>query len=497
MSRPLFAVLLSVGSLSPAVVRADIVQDWNDTLCTMAELVVAKHNPGVPTRAMAMMNGSIYDVFQAIDRTHVPFKVDTFAPDASRDAAVSQAAYRVLSDVYPEYQTTLDSTLATQLGGIADGAAKTAGIDLGNFIAQKYMDSHQNDGWNLPDQYTPTVGPGHWSSDPLHPGQKGWGADWGSVHPWAMPSPDHFDAMAPFTLADLGSQRYTEAFNEVKAYGALDSAVRTDEQTEIGHFWAYDRPGTGAPPVLFIENLIDIGNQVGNTPEDNARMFAMASIAAADAVIAAWDVKYEVDLWRPIQGIRDAANDGNPDTDPDPSWVYFGAPGDDPNRSTDDFTPPFPAYTSGHATMGGAFFKAVELFYGTNDFGVADALIGVDPLTGEYTLHSSEPGSGGAREYVRFTQDGSLGPGLENSPEGENTMSRIYLGIHWRMDQEDGQALGRAIAEYVAGNHFQAVPEPSAIMLAGLCLAGLSIPRYLRRSVATDVAGLELSAGTT
>ena len=149
-------------------------------------------------------------------------------------------------------------------------------------------------------------------------------------------------------------------------------------------------------------------------------------------------------------------------------WAH---PATIPAAATDDFTPPFPAYVSGHATMGGAIFKSLELFYGTNDFAAADAAIGVDPVTGQYTLHSSEPGSGLVRDYyVRFTQDGPLGPGLENSPEGENSMSRIYLGVHWRMDQEDGQALGRAVAQYVAANFFQAVPEPSSALLA---IAGL------------------------
>jgi hypothetical protein len=192
----------------------------------------------------------------------------------------------------------------------------------------------------------------------------------------------------------------------------------------------------------------------------------------ADSIIAAWDQKYEVDLWRPITGIRDAANDGNPNTTADPNWEYFGAPGADPNSASDDFTPPFPAYISGHATMGGAIFKTLELFYGTNDFAAADAARGADPVDAHYVLHSSEPGSGLVRDYyVRFTQDGPLGPGLENSPEGENSMSRVYLGVHWRMDQEDGQALGRAVAQYVASNFFQPVPEPTAISLGTLAIA--------------------------
>jgi hypothetical protein len=313
--------------------------------------------------------------------------------------------------------------------------------------------------------------------------QKGWGADWGSVSPWAMPDPDFFDATTPFTIADMNTQRYTDAYNEVKAYGARNSAVRTQQQTETGLFWAYDRPGTGAPPVLFIENMVEIGNAVGNTPADNARMFAQASVTLADSIIAAWDEKYEADLWRPIVGIREGASDGNPNTAADATWEYLGAPGNDPNSAADDFTPPFPAYVSGHATMGGAIFKSLELFYGTNDFSAADASIGIDPVTGQYTLTSSEPGAGDPRNYVRFTQVGDIGPGLENSPEGENSMSRIYLGVHWRMDQEDGQALGRAVAEYVAANYFQAVPEPAACCLAAMALlSGASLRRQMRRS---------------
>jgi hypothetical protein len=483
MTRILFVTLICAGLLAPSTLQADIVQDWNDTLCTMAELVVTKHNPGVPTRAMAMMNSSIYDAFQAVNRTHAPFKVNTFAPGASIDAAVSQAAYRVLSDMYPEQQAFLDTTLSTRLGAVPNGAAKNAGINLGNTIAQTYISSHQNDGWDLPDAYTPTVGPGHWSTDPMvAPNvQKGWGADWGSVLPWAIPTPDHFDSTTPFQISQMNTQRYTDAYNEVKAYGSRISAARTADQTEIGLFWAYDRPGTGAPPVLFIENMVEIGNEIGNTPADNARMFAQASVALADAIIAAWDTKYEVDLWRPITGIRDGANDGNPNTTADPTWEYLGAPGNNPAIATDDFTPPFPAYVSGHATMGGAIFKSLELFYGTNNFNIADAVRGADPVTTQYTLTSTEAGGGGTRDFTRFTQVGPLGPGLEDSPEGENTMSRVYLGVHWRMDQEDGQALGRAVAGYVAANYFRAVPEPGTLVLTLLGAVAMTAPLQRKR----------------
>jgi hypothetical protein len=298
-----------------------------------------------------------------------------------------------------------------------------------------------------------------------------------------MPNPDHFDGM--ISRPALSDPEYVAAFNMVKDYGARGSMVRTPEQTEIGLFWAYDRPsGVGPPPVLFIENLIDISEQIGNKPEDNARLFALASVAQADAAIAAWDVKFEEGFWRPITAIRatGASEDGNPLTEEDETWVYLGAPGGDPMSDDDDFTPPFPAYTSGHATMGGAIFKTIELFYGTNTFSDADAAyteLG-DLTTSDYDLHSNEFAANGSagmtRTFGKFTQDTPLSPGVEDSPEGENGMSRVYLGIHWIFDQQDGITLGNAIAEYAAAHYFQPVPEPSTVLFALIaaiaCISG-------------------------
>ena len=481
------ALVTLLSSAVASSARADVVTDWNITLNDAIIATPSKHNPGLSTRGMALMNGAIYDVFQAIDRTHAPFKVNTFAPGALLDAAVAQAAYRTISNCYGEQQATLDTVLANRLGAIADSAEKTAGINLGNLVAQQYIDAHANDGHNVTGVYTPTNAPGHWSQDPLHSPQTPFGPAWGAVTPWAIPNSDHFDA--GIGLPSLLSQDYTDAFNMVKDYGALNSAVRTADQTEMGLFWAYDRPniqplqpghqpGYGPPPVLFIENLMDIADQTGNTPAENARLFAMASVAQADAAIAAWDVKFEYDFWRPITAIRGIpADDGNPLTTEDPNWAPLGAPGSDPNSSADDFTPPFPAYTSGHATMGGAIFKSLELFYGTNVFDEIDGIPGNDL---EYTLDSNEAGSGGTRSFDKFTQTVTLNIGTENSPEGENAMSRVYLGIHWPFDQFDGITLGNSVAQYVANNYFQAVPEPSALSLAVFALLGGS---SLRRRV--------------
>ncbi len=252
----------------------------------------------------------------------------------------------------------------------------------------------------------------------------------------------------------------------------------------MGLFWGYDRATLGPPPVLFDRNLDEIGHQVGNSPARNAKMFAMASVAMADAATAAWDAKFAQNYWRPVTAIHEAGNDGtpfddgNPNTIGDVNWRPLGAPGPDPHSTDDDFTPPFPSWTSGHSTMGSAMYKSLELFFGTNSFSVAAANNGVNPGTGLYTLHSDEFAPDGtvgmARTFDSFVQTGlptDMGPGKEDSPEGENFMSRVYLGVHWIFDQADGMELGRNIADYIFAHDFQglqvnpSIPEPGSLIL--------------------------------
>ena len=474
MTRFLFGLLgaaFAAGLASRA--GADIVLDWNSTIYHVIQqdgLIRDPNqaNPGWSSRAIAMMNGAIYDTFQAANRTHRPYLVDTQAlPDTSLDAAIHQAAHDVLIHAYggiPDAVTdAIDDAYNARMALVAGGTARTNGIQLGQEIAAAYLLDRSTDHANVMVPYMPGTEPGQWRPQP---GQSAWGPGWGMVRPFSITSTQPFvDALPP--IPAMTSDAYTDAFNQVKAYGELDSSVRTLQQEEIAMFWAYDRAGMGPPPALWVRNLIDVAGATPNTPAENARMFASASVAIADAAIAAWDAKYEYNFWRPIAAIREADTDENPNTDVDDAWQPLGAPGDRPGDSDDDFTPPFPAWTSGHATMGGALFKSLELFFGTNNFDEIDGIVGNDPT---YRLTSQEAGSGGERFYSTFTQTGPLDVGTENSPEGENGTSRIYLGIHWIFDQRDGITLGNNIAEYVAAHGFQAVPEPSGLTM-GLTVA--------------------------
>lgn len=472
-----------------ATVRADIVTDWNSTFRAAAQSDGARPinyaNPGWSTRAIAITNSAIYDVFQSFSPTNAPFLVDTPAPaGASIDAAINQAAYETLVMSYPNDHAIISADYRKRMDAIPDSPAKNLGMHFGHSVATAYLVNRQDDHASNSVPYTPGTLPGQWRPDPYHPNQKAWGPEWGSVTPFSIPSTAQFiNALSPPPA--LNSSEYTAAFNEVKSYGAVNSAVRTPEQTDLALFWAYDRGAMGPPPVMFDRNLADIGTQVGNSPAQNARMFAMASVAMADAATASWDAKFTKNYWRPVTAIHEAGNDGsgfddgNPNTVGDVNWRPLGAPGADPNSVDDDVTPPFPSWTSGHATMGSAMYQALELYFGTNSFSEAAAKNGVVVPSGTFTLHSDEFNAAGvagmSRQFSTFTQTGDpqdLDIGMENSPEGENFMSRLFLGVHWIFDQRDGMELGRSIADYVFAHNFQSlapaenVPEPATIFAA-------------------------------
>lgn len=197
-------------------------------------------------------------------------------------------------------------------------------------------------------------------------------------------------------------------------------------------------PGLGTPPRLYNQIIRTIAVDRANSVEQNARLLALTNLAMADAGIQAWETKYHYDFWRPVIGIRQGGADGNAATVADASWTPLGAPYSNGGGTHLNFTPPFPAYASGHATFGAAAFEATADFYGTHRLGfsfVSDELNGVT---------TDNLGNVRPRIVRRFN---SL-----NEAIAENAQSRIYPGIHWQFDATRGIAAGRAIADYVAAN---------------------------------------------
>jgi hypothetical protein len=423
------AAVAVVCLLGPARLSADEIIDWNNV---MLDAVRANSISPLPvTRLSAAMNTAMYDAVNSIARTHQPYHVNmTAAAGTSREAAAAQAAHRVLSGLVPASQALYDAALTNSLSSVPDGPEKTAGIALGNTVGAAILALRANDGASAVVPYTPGSNPGDWQPTP--PANLPAAApQWGSITPWAMTSPSQFrDSVGPPALT---SAEYTAAFNEVKAIGSATSSTRTEDQSNIARFWV-GPIGTSTPPGHWNRIAQTVAASQGNTLEENARMFALLGIAQADATISCWDNKYLYDHWRPVTAIRAAETDGNPDTAADPNWSTFIN------------TPNHPSYSSGHSTVSGASGAVLADFFGTDNISFTS---------------SSEGLIVPDRTFTSFSQASQ-----------EAADSRLYAGIHWSYDNEDGLVGGRAIGHYVFANALRPIPEPGTWILLVLGLVG-------------------------
>jgi hypothetical protein len=408
-------------------------------------------------RAEAIVHIAMFEVLNAIVGGYQSFTgVPKAKASTSRNVAIAQAAHDTLVGLFPSQKPAFDPLLAEDLSRVADGLSKTDAITLGRKVAKDVLALKAGDGSVHTEprygiNYIPGSGPGIWRQDPISLHPLALGANWPNCKPFVLQSATQFRLPPP---PALNSPEYAAAFNEVKALGGdgiHTPTQRTADQTDIGIYWAYDGvPSLCAPPRLYNQIATHIAFQMGTNEIETARLLALLNTAMADAGITSWDTKYAYAFWRPVTGIREAdpgtgpsgLGDGNPATEGDATFMPLGAPAS--NLTGPNFTPPFPAYVSGHATFGGALFETLRRFYGTDNVTftfVSDELNGItkDNAGNIRPLHP--------RTFTSFSQ-----------AEEENGQSRIYLGIHWSFDKTNGIAQGRKVAEYVFKRAFKKLP---------------------------------------
>lgn len=440
----------------------DAILYWNDVALEANKVSHTngkneQTGPTLSSRALGIVHLAMYDAYAGA--SGYPADLDLLAflgepapmgaplPDNVKDAAVAAAAHAALSKLFPSQKAFFD--LRHQQAGLT-GPGLKAGHDFGLLIAQKLLDDRKDDPDAGDNGYASSMARGAHRPDPDNPSQGYHAPYYGAKSKCFAVSVRHGLDSPP----QPGDSEYTRALREVRSKGIAPELMatvpavtltappitrRTVDQTLIGLYWGYDGAADlGTPPRFYNQIVREIANAQNNTVAQNARLFALVNVAMADAGILAWEQKYIHDLWRPVVGIREhdvsmgptGSGNNNIDNDCHTLWLPLGAPKTNSTTMEKNFTPPFPAYPSGHATFGAAAFHITRLFYGTplGDRESDDILDGLNFVSDEFNGVNKDNKGTVRPRHVRNFPDG-LWQMIE-----ENGRSRVYLGVHWVFD---------------------------------------------------------------
>jgi hypothetical protein len=416
----LFVGLIACSSNAPAPSEehaADVVVEWNQRL-----LAAAEAEDGFLTlkglRAAAMMHLAIHDSLVMTGSPFEAFVCDSPIGQADPIAAASQAAFEVAIAQYPDRHDEWTALNERWLAKRSKIPSLRITIDLARHCAQSVMATRSGDGWNTEAEYTwHPMAPGVYAEFRDHSGTPEgfvFGRGWSLARGFALSAPDQFRSPPPPPIA---SDRYARAFDEVKESGRDVSRQRTSDQTHLALWWKD-----------FVENSHNrlARDLVSASPLDLAaanRLFALLNMSIFDAYISAFDNKFFYNHWRPYTAIRWAANDGNPDTLEESNW-----------NNTHGHTYAFPSYPSAHGTACAAAMAAIADTFGDDvEFVMRTPLVDIaGPLSGKMPM--TPP----TREFASFSQAAE-----------ECALSRVYLGIHFRYDSEQGTRLGQRVGTQV------------------------------------------------
>jgi hypothetical protein len=403
-----------------ASAHADAVSDWN-AIAVQSILATPTHPGATGVLDLATVQAAVYDAVQAIERRYQPYHVRIHGASGSPAAAAAKAAHDVLVNRFPALTASLDMTYHTYLA--ANGLAEDdPGVAVGQQAAAGIIAFRANDG-SFPASFPPFTGGtgiGVWRpTESFLPGPppsfSPMLAPWmATVTPFTLRRPSQFRAPRPPAVT---SEKYTKAYNEVKNLGVLSNGTRNADQTELALFWNlnYVLVWNKVARDLAAAQLLDIA--------DSARLFALADMAMADAILTAWDTKLHYVFWRPLTAIREGDNDGNPDTAGDPAWQPLL---NNPN---------YPDYTSGANNITAAATRSLRLFFRTNN--LTFSVTTTNPAAMQQT-----------RTYHHFSD-----------AVADVVNARIYEGIHFRFADVEARRQGRSVALWAFSHFFKPVDD--------------------------------------
>jgi hypothetical protein len=378
---------------------ADIITEWNERIVKTS--LAAQQLPPQQARNIALVHLAMFDALNSIEPRFTPYRVQMkVANTASREAAAAAAAHYVMARLYSAQLKDIDAALQGALASVPDGDAKTQGVQLGEKVAAALLDERSTDGALAPLNYRPHAAPGAYVPT-VFPVS----THWGLVKPFALKSGNQFRPGPPYTLS---SAQWAKDYAEIKRMGAKTGSARSAEQTDIARFWEFTGADTYHSPARQIAAAKNLSLL------ENARLFALVSLATADGFIAVFDAKYTYNFWRPVTAIRNGDIDGNDATERDALWEPFIV------------TPLHPEYPCAHCISEASAAAVLSAIFG-------DAI----PM-----IRMTTPTAPGVTR--RFSRLADI--------VTEVIDARIYDGVHYRTSGEVGAQMGCLIGDYVVQN---------------------------------------------
>ena len=269
-----------------------------------------------------------------------------------------------------------------------------------------------------PHSYMPPTGDGYWtfSAEP----ERALFPYWESVRTFIIDH-DETTSIDPLEYSEDPSSAYYGEMMEV--YQANNNARAEDgEQLWIAEFWSDDvETLMFSPPARQLSIANQLIDQYDMSVGSSLYLLVKLGFSLNDAAVATWKYKYEYMVMRPSVYIQEFI---------DPSYqtnLYSLIPW--PN-------PTFPGYPSGHSCFASAAAGVFIDFFGNAT---------------NFTDRSHEGRTefrGAPRSFQSF-----------EDLAAENAYSRIPLGVHIRMDCDEGLRLGYEIADAV--NRYNLKRRPS------------------------------------
>jgi len=427
-------VLLGTVNTASAATPGNTVEQWNQIAEDTVVASGAFQAEGLIYTAY--VSAAVYNATVAINGHYAQLGTRVTAPEgSSTDAAVIEAAYDTLVNYFPGQTSTLYPLYIQALAGIPPGTAKNNGEAVGLAAAASLIALRTGDGRLTAIATTSSFpkkaqGPGVWRLTP--PKYAAAQTPWvGDVNPFVLESAALF---LPGPPPDLQSDKWRDAFEYIKAYGAANSSVRTAEQTAIAQFWTAN--------VIRQYNRIvrDVADARSLNLVETARLAAMVNIIAADAGISMMHAKYHYLFWRPVTAIDPTSvtsdgfgpfplgySDGNPATVEQSGWRPLIV------------TPNHPEYPSAHASLTSAVAEVLSRFLGKDRIDID--VHGFDP-TGV---------AGNLNALQHFTTARDLLEQVNNA--------RAWGGLHYDFSLAAGRRLGREVADYDLRHAFEPIDD--------------------------------------